>query len=110
LGVARLLAIARGAWGAALLIAPDRFLAREAGQAFCSERAVARILGARQLAEAGILLRAPKRRPPIWAIAVDLLHAASMLAVAAASPTLRRDALRSAVVSTALSALSASQR
>jgi hypothetical protein len=57
-----------------------------------------------------MLLRAPERRPPVWAIAVDLVHAASMLAVAAASPTLRRDALRSAAMATALSALSASQR
>jgi hypothetical protein len=108
--VARLLAIARGAWGAALLIAPDRFLARNEGQSSGSERAVARVLGARQLAEAGILVCAPERRPPIWAIAVDLIHAASMLAVGAASPTLRRDALRSAAIATALSALSASQR
>jgi hypothetical protein len=71
---------------------------------------VARVLGARQLAEAVILLRSPERRPPIWAIAVDLVHAASMLAVAAASPAVRRDALRSAAVASALSALSASQR
>jgi hypothetical protein len=46
----------------------------------------------------------------MWAIAVDVTHAVSMLAVAAASPSLRRDALRSAAIATALSALSASQR
>src|SRR5436305_633950 len=51
----------------------------------------------------------PKRRRSVWAIAVDLVHAASMLA-AAVSRDLRRDALRSAAVATAFSALSASRR
>jgi hypothetical protein len=72
--------------------------------------AAARVLGARQLVESGLLLREPKRRPPVWAIAIDLVHAASMLGVAAVSLDLRRDALRSAAVAGALSALSASQR
>jgi hypothetical protein len=72
--------------------------------------AAAEALGARHLVESALLLREPKRRPPVWAIAADLVHAASMLAVAAVSLDLRRDALRSAAVAGALLALSASQR
>jgi hypothetical protein len=60
--------------------------------------------------ESGLLLREPEGPPPAWAITVDLVHAASMLAVAAVSRDLRRDALRSAAVATALSALSGLQR
>ncbi len=102
--------MARGAWGAALLIAPQRFVSSDGGEARGSLRTVARVLGARQLVESGLLLREPEVRPPLWAMAVDLLHAASMLAVAAASRSLRRDALKSAAVAMALTALSARQR
>jgi len=107
---ARLLAVARGAWGAALLIAPRRFLPADGDESCRSLPAVARVLGARHIVQSGLLLREPEPRPPLWAIAVDVVHAASMLGVAAASPRLRRDALRSAAVAGALSALSASQR
>jgi hypothetical protein len=99
----------RGAWGAVLLIAPQRFVS-SGDAAPGSVRAAARALGARHVVESGLLLREPNSRPPMWAIAVDAAHAASMLAVAAARPSLRRDALRSAAVATALSALSGSQR
>lgn len=107
--MASLLAFARGAWGAALLIAPKRFLASDT-QSSETVRTAARVLGARQLVESALLLREPERPPPRWAIGVDLIHAASMLAVAAGSRRLRPDALRSAAIAGALSAFSASQR
>jgi hypothetical protein len=96
----------RAAWGGLLVAAPHRLL--EAGGVDTpGVRGAARVLGGRHLAEALILTRATDSRPRRWISVVDGLHAASMLAVAAVSPRLRRDALTSAAASAALIGLNA---
>jgi hypothetical protein len=68
------------------------------------------VLGVRHLLEGALLARAARRPPPEWSIAVDGLHGISMLALAAARPPLRRDALRSAASAFTLAGLSAYER
>lgn len=104
-----LLLAVRGLWGAALLLAPRTVLAR-LGRPSSSVVEVTRLLGARQLAEVLILSRDPRRAPPRWSVIVDGLHAASMLAVAALRPQLRRDALASAGAATLLASWAEMQR
>jgi hypothetical protein len=62
-------------------------------------------LAARQVAEIVASLRSPDRQPSRWAVFADALHAASMIPVAALDASLRRPALRSAVVSAVLALL-----
>jgi hypothetical protein len=69
-----------------------------------------RILGGRHLAEAAVLARAQKRSPQRWITAIDLFHAASMLALAATSPRMRRDALLSASSAGLLVMLASAER
>ncbi len=101
---------ARMAWGARLLVSPDRVLAKCPGPVPGYARAGVRVLGARQLVEGAVLARHSRRPPPEWSIAVDALHALSMGALAAARPTLRPAALRSAASALAFTALSAYER
>jgi hypothetical protein len=86
------LQMARALWGGALLLAPRRVL-RPGEPRSSVEEGATRILGARQLAEVAILARRGRSAPPRWTIAVDVVHAASMLALAACSRRYRRDAL-----------------
>jgi hypothetical protein len=79
--------LVRGAYGAALLLAPARVL-RAAVDAPLDRAAlrVARVLGARHLVQAAVLATHPR---PSWRLAgaaVDAAHGASMLAVARWSP------------------------
>jgi hypothetical protein len=97
----------RMAWGALLLTAPDRMLAKPVPSYV---RAGVRILGARHLVEGAVLARHARRPPPRWSIAVDALHALSMLALASARPRLRPVALRSTASALTLAALSAYER
>ena len=73
-------------------------------------RAGAGLLGARHLVEGALLAGRRNPRPPRWAVAVDALHAASMVAVAVARPDLRRYAMRSAQIAGVLATLSAGER
>ena len=97
------LQLVRTLWGAALLAAPRRALQRGGDS---SERlaAVTRLLGLRYLAEAAVLFRSRRRSPPRWPVAIDLLHATSMLAVAWCSRRVRREALTSALIASLLAA------
>lgn len=104
------LTTARIAWGIALLVSPDRVLAKCPGPVPGYARAGVRVLGARQLVEGAVLARHARRPPPEWSIAVDALHALSMLALAAVRPGLRPAAVRSAASALALTALSAYER
>jgi hypothetical protein len=104
------LTAARIAWGTALLVSPDRFLAKCPDPVPGYARVGVRVLGARQLVEGAVLARHARRPPPEWSIAVDALHALSMLALAAARPGLRPAAVRSAASALALTALSAYER
>ena len=97
----------RVTWGALLVISPQRVLAEPAPGYV---RATARVLGARHLVEGAVLVRHPRRPPPEWSIAIDVLHGLSMLALAAVRPSLRSDAMRSAAGAMTLAALSAYER
>jgi hypothetical protein len=99
--IARLI---RGSWGTLLLADPGLPLRLGGGMNSRRVRGAVRILGARHVAEALILTRDPRLLR--WVRAVDATHALSMLALAATSPRLRRDALLSAASATALVGLS----
>jgi hypothetical protein len=98
LGTAAWLALA--GWGAALTTRPRATVQALCGDAPVPPPAVVRVLGARQLLQSLVLLAAPSRGVTTGAAAVDGLHAASMLAAAAARPRFRRPALTSAAVAT----------
>ena len=106
-GARTVLIAARITWGALLVVTPQRVLAEPAPGYV---RATVRVLGARHLLEGAVLARHAQRPPPAWSIAVDVLHGFSMLALAAARPGLRSDALRSAASALSLAALSAYER
>ena len=81
----------RTAWGASLLIAPDAALCNADPQR--GTRALARVLGARQLIQSAIVASRPTRRTILVSVAVDTTHLATVLAVLAFRPDLRRPAL-----------------
>lgn len=65
-------------------------------------RRTVRVLGARQIVQAAVTGPAPTRTLLTLGVGVDLLHAASMLALAACRPRWRRVALGEAVAASAL--------
>ena len=83
-------------WGGLLVLFPRQLLALCRGDRSRPVVVSARLLGARHLLEGVVLTSERRRTPPGWMIAVDLVHALSMLALAAVRPRLRRDALLSA--------------
>ncbi len=80
------LSIVRVLYGSALLLAPDSLIGERAGR---SERAFARILGARHLVQAA--LAGPCSTPRLLrvGVAIDATHAATMIALAVWKPRLR---------------------
>jgi hypothetical protein len=96
------LAVVRAAWGAALLVAPDPALAWMTGArapAPVVARAALRLLGARQLLQAGIAARwRGSTLGSDLGIATDGLHAVTALTVGLASRRWRRGALADALV------------
>lgn len=99
---------ARAGYGAALLCAPGLALGLCTGQASSPRaRAVVRFLGARHLAQAVLTLWRPRRKVLAAGAGIDGCHAASMLALAAADPHLRRAGLADAVAATAFTAAGA---
>jgi hypothetical protein len=96
--------LARLGLGAVALARPGLFLRLGKERDGRGERATVRILGARYVAQsgAGIVLGRPWVRD--LDAGVDLAHAATMVALAAVSPTHRRLALLSAVTATGLAA------
>ena len=102
----------RGAVGAAFVSVPSTVarLASSGGlESTESELATATVavLGGRHLLESVLLLRYPRPAVARTVMVVDLLHAASMLALATRSETYRRPALVSAVTATTLAGLGA---
>jgi hypothetical protein len=85
------LTIVRVLYGSALLLAPDSLIGEQAGR---SERAFARILGARHLVQAA--LAGPRPTPRLLRVgaAIDAIHAATMIALTVWKP--RHCALASA--------------
>lgn len=100
--------LARGVWGALLLLDPGLPLRLGGGQDSRTVSAAMRVLGARHLVESVVLARSPTTRARRAVDTLDLLHAASMLALARARPEVRRDALLSAASASILVALSLS--
>ena len=89
--------------GAALLIAPGTVLGDLPHQEVKgAARAFARILGARHLVEAAVLMRDHTHRWVLLGAGVDAVHAATMVALAVARPDERRLALTNAVTAGAL--------
>ena len=101
----RALSAIRAGWGAALLIAPGAVLRELSHQRIDhSARVFARILGARDLAQAAIAQRRPGRGWIFAGAAVDATHAATMVALAALRPDRRRLALTNAATAIAFAA------
>lgn len=93
--------VARAAWGAGCLAAPAA-VGRVLGLAPGDRRArlLLRLLGARDLGQAALAATAPPPALLRFGAGVDVLHAASMVALAAVSPHYRRPALTSAAIAT----------
>ncbi len=99
----RALAVARLGTGLAEVAGPDRVGAPLIGHApDARERAVIRILGARHLAQFAAAQRGHRL---LGGPALDALHAASMLGLAAVSRRYRRSALVSAAGATAFAVM-----
>jgi len=95
--------LARAAYGTALLCAPGPLIGVCTGQAPSPRaRRVARVLGLRHLAQAAVTAWAPGPEVADVGAVIDLLHAASMFALAAADQSLRRAELTDALAATAL--------
>jgi hypothetical protein len=116
-----ILSIVRGCYGAALLAVPGLAIRAGTGRpASAADRRVARVLGIRHLLQAGVTgfspaaersrARTPEhsgvsgygRRVLVVGAAADLVHAVSMIGVAAVSRGGRRAALTDAAVEIAL--------
>jgi hypothetical protein len=99
--------LARAAYGAALCCAPGPMLRLEGGpgaEASPGARTVARILGGRHIAQAA--LSAMRPTPAVLALGAgtDVLHSASMLALAALDRPRRRLGLSDGLVAAAFAA------
>jgi hypothetical protein len=97
----------RGAYGAALCCAPGSVLTLAGGRSAAASprtRAVARVLGARHLAQALVSAARPSPAVLILGAAVDVLHSASMLALAAVDRPRRRLGLTDSVIAGAFAA------
>lgn len=93
--------LVRAGWGLALLSAPERVVAGM-GVAAPDARArlVARVLGARHVAQAVVTLARPTPRCLRWGGVVDLTHAGTGVALAVADARYRRAALTDAAIAT----------
>jgi hypothetical protein len=90
----RRIEVLRGVWGLAGLAAPRRLLAVAGGDPDDQpSRAVMRILGARQLAQAGLSGLSPTPAVLAMGVWVDAAHAVSALGFAALRPAYARPAL-----------------
>jgi hypothetical protein len=96
--------LARLGLGAAALARPDLFLRLTETPDERAERTTVRVLGARYVVQSGAGI--VRGRPWVRDLdaAVDLIHAATMVALAAVSPTHRRLALLSAATAGGLAA------
>ena len=103
-GRSRLLVpLARAGYGAALLCAPGPLIGLCTGQPPSPRaRAVARVLGVRHLAQAAVTALCPGPEVVALGAVVDLLHAASMFALAAVDQTPRRAEFADGLAATAL--------
>ena len=99
---------ARACYGAALLCAPGLALGLSTGEAPSQRaRTVARILGARHLAQAVLTLWRPRPAVLLAGAGIDACHAASMVALAVADPRMRRAGIADAATAAAFTATGA---
>jgi hypothetical protein len=99
---------ARACYGTALLCAPGLALGLATGQAPDRRaRTVARVLGARHLAQAVLTLCRPRPAVFLAGAGIDACHAASMLALAAAGSHMRRAEIADAFAAAAFTAAGA---
>lgn len=99
---ARLVATVRCGWAVFLFACPDRPMAALTGLTPTEhDRQVLRVLGARQLVQAAVSLVHPSHRVLAAGSAVDALHAATCLGLAAVDGRWRRGALLGALDATA---------
>ena len=102
----RWMSVVRASYGGTLLFAPGPVITAVAAAPVSGRvRAVARVLGARQLVQAAVCGLAPERGLIQAGAAADGLHAASMLALASTEPNLRRPLLAETVIATALASV-----
>ena len=102
----RFLRVTRAAYGAALLAVPSRILRACGGDpADGAALAVARVLGGRHLVQAALAGNDPGAVRRYGGAVVDLLHAASMFAVARMDAPRRRPALIDGSVAAAFGVL-----
>lgn len=99
------LAAVRGAWGALLICCPGPLLRAAAGHpGSAADRAVLRVLGARHLLQAVATAARPSPAVLTAGSVVDLLHAASQVALACSGPRWRRAAALDALGAAAFAA------
>jgi hypothetical protein len=92
---------ATAAVGATALLGAQRVAKAVSGGSGVPDAAVVRMLGGRQLLQGAAVLIRPAPALVIGALAVDVLHATSMVAAALIWPGYRRAALTSAAVAAA---------
>jgi hypothetical protein len=98
--------LVRAAYGVALLCAPGTAIRLCTGQAAGSRaRAVTRLLGARHLVQAALTAGMPNAVMLAVGAQIDLVHSASMLALAAADPPLRRAGLADGITAATFAAV-----
>ena len=103
--------LVRLSYGVALLVDPQRCSIALTGTRLDRPgRVTARVLGARQVLQAVVLMRDGRTRVRRASRAVDLLHAGSMLVLAAWSPSRTRTATTDAVVAALFAGPSPSPR
>jgi hypothetical protein len=99
------LQLIRAGYGAALLLAPGPTICLATGRRPTHRTAgVARLLGARHLAQTALTAAFPGRATFTLGAQVDTVHAASMLLLATVSPPARRAALTDVLTETAFAA------
>jgi hypothetical protein len=98
--------LARAGYGLALLCVPGSMITAMTGEpASNRSRAVARVLGARHLAQAAVCGMVPIRALIRAGAAADGLHAASMLTLAGVEPGLRRTLLADTAIAATLASV-----
>ena len=102
--------LAGAAWGLLLLArGPEVWTRVEGSSPTEADRLALRFLGARHLVQGALQAAAPNHGQRLF-VAVDALHVATMLALAAADPTRRRAALVTTAVAGASAAVTVTAR
>lgn len=101
----RVSALLRVGLGVVCLAEPARVAVAARTRPDRDARAFVRVLGGRHLLQGAVTLALPVRAVARAGLAVDAVHALTLLALAAADPARRRGAVRNALGATAWSAL-----